>query len=94
MIKIEGDDLIKVTSGQDWSNATANGPGLRITVEASNELRNLMYTVRKLQTYEHDLNQMHKEWFDMKKMIDSNPAVKANWEEFQTLLGLATEQNE
>lgn len=84
MIRIEGDDLITVTSAQDWSNTQNGNPGLRITVEASSRLRGLIY----------DLERMHDEWRDMKKMIDSNPAIKVNWQEFQTLLELAKEQNE
>ena len=34
---------------------------------------------------------MFKEWHEQKKIIESNPAVKASYESFQTLVKLAKE---
>ena len=37
------------------------------------------------------VTEMLQEWQEQKRIIDSNPAVKASYEQFQTMLALAKE---
>lgn len=79
MIKIEGDyQYIQTNTMQDYINGQ---PALKFTVGLSPVFRSLI----------ERLEIMEREWQEQKRLIDSNPAVKASYEQFQQMVKLAKE---
>ena len=79
MIKFEGDyTYIQTNTMQEYINST---PGLKVTVGVSPSFRS---TIERLE-------RMEREWQDQKRLIETNPAVKASWEQFQQMCTLAKE---
>jgi hypothetical protein len=79
MIKIEGDyQYIQTNTMQDYINSQ---PALKFTVGVSPQFRSLIERMER----------MEQEWQEQKKLIDSNPAVRASWEQFQQMCALAKE---
>lgn len=79
MIKIEGDyQYIQTNTLQDYANHT---PGLKINVGVSPTFRSLI----------ERLERMEREWQEEKNLINSNPAVKASYEQYQQMIKLAKE---
>ena len=79
MIKIEGDyQYIQTHTMQDYINSQ---PALKFTVGISPYFRSL---IERLET-------MEREWQEQKRLIDSNPAVRASYEQFQQMVKLAKE---
>lgn len=79
MIKIEGDyQYIQTNTMQDYINGQ---PALKFTVGVSPTFRSLI----------ERLEIMEREWQEQKRLIESNPAVKASYEQFQQMVRLAKE---
>lgn len=79
MIKIEGDyQYIQTNTMQDYINGQ---PALKFTVGLSPVFRSLI----------ERLEVMEREWQEQKNLINSNPAVKASYEQFQQMVRLAKE---
>ena len=79
MIKVEGDyQYIQTNTMQDYINSQ---PALKFTIGVSPHFRSLI----------ERLEIMEREWQDQKKLIESNPAVKASYEQFQQMVRLAKE---
>jgi hypothetical protein len=79
MIKIEGDyQYIQTHTMQDYINSQ---PALKFTVGVSPVFRSLI----------ERLEVMEREWQEQKNLINSNPAVKASYEQFQQMVRLAKE---
>jgi hypothetical protein len=79
MIKIEGDyQYIQTNTMQDYVNSQ---PALKFTVGISPHFRSLI----------ERLEMMEREWQEQKRLIDSNPAVKASYEQFKQMVQLAKE---
>lgn len=79
MFRIEGDNIyINVYAATDYSNGTT---GAKATVALMPEIANL---IRRLET-------MEREWQEQKRLIESNPAVKASYEQYQQMVKLAKE---
>ncbi len=79
MIKIDGDyTYIQTHTMQDFINGQ---PALKVNVSVSPTFRSLLERVER----------MEREWQEQKMLIDSNPAVKASYEQFQQMVRLAKE---
>lgn len=79
MIKVEGDyTYIQTNTMQEYMNGA---PGLKVSVGVSPMFRS---TIERLE-------KMEREWQEQKSLIDSNPAVKASWDQFQQMCALAKE---
>jgi len=79
MIKLEGDyQYIQTNAMQDYVNGS---PALKFTVGVSPQFRSLIERLEK----------MDREWQEQQRIIESNPAVKASYEQFQTMVNLAKE---
>jgi hypothetical protein len=79
MIKIEGDyQYIQTNTMQDYINSQ---PALKFTVGVSPSFRSLI----------ERLERMEREWQEERNLINSNPAVKASYEQFQQMVKLAKE---
>jgi hypothetical protein len=79
MIKIEGDyQYIQTNTMQDYVNGS---PALKFTVGVSPHFRSLI----------ERLECMEREWQEQKRLIESNPAIKASYEQFQQMVALAKE---
>jgi hypothetical protein len=82
MFKIEGDYMYISTYAQNDYSTTNNGqPGIKVQVSLMPSIADLL---RRLET-------MEREWQEQKKLIDSNPAVKASYDQFQQMIALAKE---
>ena len=79
MIKVEGDyQYIQTNTMQDYINSQ---PALKFTVGVSPQFRSLI----------ERLEIMEREWQEQKRLIDSNPAVRASYEQFKQMVQLAKE---
>lgn len=79
MFKIEGDNIyINVYAATDYSGGST---GAKATVALMPEIANL---IRRLEV-------MEREWQEEKNLINSNPAVKASYEQYQQMIKLAKE---
>lgn len=79
MIKIEGDyQYIQTNIMQDYVNGL---PALKFTIGVSPTFRSLI----------EKLERMENEWQEQKRLIESNPAVKASYEQYQQMIQLAKE---
>ena len=79
MIKIEGDyQYIQTNTMQDY---VSGSPALKFTVGISPTFRSLI----------EKLERMESEWQEQKRLINSNPAVKASYEQYQQMIKLAKE---
>lgn len=79
MIKIEGDyQYIQTNTMQDYINGS---PALKFTVCVSPSFRSLI----------EKLERMEREWQEERNLINSNPAVKASYEQYQQMIRLAKE---
>lgn len=82
MIKIEGDYThINVYNTNDYSYTNNGQPGLKVQISL---MPSIVELLRRCDT-------MEKEWQEQKKLIESNPAVKASYEQFQQMCALAKE---
>lgn len=82
MFKIEGDHMYINTYAQNDYSTMSNGqPGLKVQVSLMPNIVNLL---QRCET-------MEREWQEQKKLIDSSPAVKASYEQFQQMVALAKE---
>ena len=82
MIKIEGDyTYINVYNTNDFSMMTNGQPGLKVQVSLMPNIADLL---RRLET-------MEREWQEQKNLINSNPAVKASYDQYQQMVQLAKE---
>lgn len=79
MIKFEGDyQYIHVNTMQEYMNSQA---GLKVNIGIAPSFRATMERLEK----------MEREWNEQKKLIDSNPAVKASYDQFVQMMALAKE---
>ena len=79
MIKIEGDyQYIQTHTMQDYINSQ---PALKFIVGVSPSFRSLI----------ERLERMEREWQEERNLINSNPAVRASYEQFQQMVRLAKE---
>ena len=79
MIKVEGDyQYIQTNTMQDYINSQ---PALKFTVGVSPSFRSLI----------ERLERMEREWQEERNLINSNPAVRASYEQFQQMVRLAKE---
>ena len=79
MFKIEGDNMnINVYTATDYSNGIT---GAKATISL---MPNVVDLLRRLEI-------MEREWQEQKRLIDTNPAVKASYEEYQQMIRLAKE---
>lgn len=82
MIKIEGDySYINVITMNDYSTMNNGQPGLKVQVSLMPYITDLLRRVES----------MEKEWQEQKKLIESNPAVKASYEQYQQMIQLSKE---
>lgn len=82
MIKIEGDyHYINVYNTNDFSMMMNGQPGLKVQVSLMPNIADLL---RRLET-------MEREWQEQKNLINSNPAVRASYEQYQQMVQLAKE---
>lgn len=79
MFRIEGDySYIHTNTMQEYIN---NSPGLKVTIGVSPSFRS---TIERLEN-------MEREWQEQKRLIDTNPAVREAYKNFQTMVALAKE---
>lgn len=82
MIKIEGDySYINVMTMNDYSYMNNGQPGLKVQISLMPSITDLLRRVES----------MEREWREQKRLIESNPAVKASYEQFQQMIQLAKE---
>lgn len=79
MIRVEGDFHITVNSAIDYGHYSNGNPGVKFTVGLAPHVQDLL---RRLEI-------MEREWQATKTLIDSNPAVRASYEQFQQVCALA-----
>ncbi len=82
MFKIEGDyTYINVNNTNDYSNMSNGMPGIKVQISL------MPHIVSLLQRCET----MEREWQEQKRFIESSPAVKASYDQFQQMCALAKE---
>lgn len=79
MLKFEGDyQYIQTNTMQEYINGA---PGLKVNIGVSPSFRSTMERLEK----------MEREWQEQKRLIETNPAVKASYDQFQQMIALAKE---
>ncbi len=82
MFKIEGDHCYISTYAQNDYSTTVNGqPGIKVQISLMPSIADLLKRCER----------MEQEWQEQKRLIESNPAVKASYEQYQQMIQLAKE---
>jgi hypothetical protein len=82
MFKIEGDHCYISTYAQNDYSTIVNGQsGIKMQISLMPRIVDLLKRCER----------MEQEWQEQKRLIESNPAVKASYEQYQQMIQLAKE---